>query len=85
MMTFHSIAKKHVDNAIDRISKGETKNMEDGDESVLEKLLKVNPDYAFIMAMDMLLAGIDTVGGNLLQNSKISKIFCSLIDIDSRG
>lgn len=35
--------------------------MEDGDESVLSKLLKINPDYAFIMAMDMLLAGIDTV------------------------
>lgn len=36
--------------------------MGDGSESVLEKLLKINPDYAFLMAMDMLLAGIDTVG-----------------------
>lgn len=56
---FVSIAKKYVDNAVERISQGDGKSMED--ESVVAKLLKINPDYAFVMAMDMLLAGIDTV------------------------
>lgn len=46
---------------MDRISKENTKRKEDDDESVLEKLLKINPDYALLMAMDMLLAGVDTV------------------------
>ncbi|KAJ6633111.1 putative cytochrome P450 12b2, mitochondrial [Pseudolycoriella hygida] len=58
--TMTDISKKYVDNATERILKGEAKNVEGSDDSVLEKLLKINPDYAFIMAMDMLLAGIDT-------------------------
>lgn len=29
--------------------------------SVLDKLLEINPDYAVLMAFDMLMAGIDTV------------------------
>lgn len=57
--------------------------MEDGDESVLEKLLKINPDYAFVMAMDMLQAGIDTVGKN---GSIFSTFFTNFfVDVDSCG
>lgn len=32
-----------------------------GDESVLEKLLKIDKRVAIIMALDMLMAGVDTV------------------------
>lgn len=59
------ILKKYIDSAIDRISKSESKGAEDGDESVLEKLLKINPDIAFVIAMDMLLAGIDTTSATV--------------------
>ncbi|XP_037044398.1 probable cytochrome P450 12b2, mitochondrial [Bradysia coprophila] len=61
------ILKKYVDSAIDR--KHNAKDTDDGDERVLEKLLKINPDYVFALAMDMLIAGIDTtsaVVANLL-------------------
>ncbi|KAJ6618908.1 putative cytochrome P450 12b2, mitochondrial [Pseudolycoriella hygida] len=54
------ISKKYVDNATERILKGDAKNVKGCDESVFEKLLKINEDYALIMAIDMLLGGIDT-------------------------
>lgn len=44
------------------MAKRQTTGEEDGHESILEKLVKANPDTAIVIAMDMLLAGIDTVG-----------------------
>lgn len=81
MVYFFSIAKKYVDNAIERISKGHAKNVQGGDESVLEKLLKINPDYAFVMAMDMLLAGIDTVGQVEFPDLIIFRNNCECLDL----
>lgn len=50
----------YVDDACERIT---NRPMTDGDheQSVLEKLLKVNRTYAVSMAMDMIIAGVDTV------------------------
>ena len=56
-----SVTSKYVNDAVERISKEGGRKLKNGEESVLEKLLKVNRDYAFIMAVDMLMAGIDTV------------------------
>lgn len=60
MNTFpRSLAKKHVDRAIERLSNQTENESQEG--SVLQKILKVDKDYAVVMALDMLLAGIDTV------------------------
>lgn len=40
---------------------------EDNEHSVLDKLLEINPDYAVLMAFDMLFAGIDTVSTYKIQ------------------
>ncbi|XP_037048515.1 probable cytochrome P450 12b2, mitochondrial [Bradysia coprophila] len=52
------LSKKHIDNAIERLSN----QVRDGahEESVLQKILQVDKDYAIVMALDMLQAGIDT-------------------------
>lgn len=60
MFHFLSLSKKHVDRALERLAKETNKN-DDHEESVLQKILQVDKDYAVVMALDMLLAGIDTV------------------------
>lgn len=65
---------------MERISKENLRKSHDKDESVLEKLLQINPDYAIIMAIDMLLVGIDTVGKvnfpskKLITNFKLDRL-----------
>lgn len=57
---FCSIVLSYVDDARVRL---ENRSMKDKDkeDSVLEKLLKVDRIYAVSMALDMILAGVDTV------------------------
>lgn len=50
----------YVDAAIERLNNNSSK-ASDHEESVLEKLLKIDRHAAIIMASDMLLAGVDTV------------------------
>lgn len=50
-----------VDKAIEKLEKNPNKSDEDREPSVLEKLLKVDRHVAVVMALDMLLAGVDTV------------------------
>ncbi len=56
----YSLSKKHIDRAIERLAK-QTERDQGHEESVLQKILQVDKDYAVVMALDMLLAGIDTV------------------------
>lgn len=55
-----SISLKRVDEAMERLKKSENQKS-DREASVLEKLLKIDRKVAVVMAMDMLLAGVDTV------------------------
>lgn len=55
-----SISLKKVDEAIERLKNSQDSN-QNKEASVLEKLLKIDRKVAVIMAMDMLLAGVDTV------------------------
>lgn len=50
---------KHVDASVQRLQAQST--TADHEMGVLEKLLKIDRDVALIMALDMLLAGVDTV------------------------
>lgn len=52
--------KRNIDEAYDKI-KNSTEDKPVSEQSVLEKLLKINKHVAFVMAIDMLTAGIDTV------------------------
>lgn len=56
---------KHIDNSIeeyDRLAKDKAfANIKEDGESVLQKLLKINRQYAIVMTFDMLFGGIDTV------------------------
>lgn len=58
------ITKKYVDETIERIEEdrrnGVPEKPESG-QSVLEKLIKIDKKIATVMAMDMLLGGVDTV------------------------
>lgn len=60
-----SLVMKHIDNSVeeyDRLAKNKAKDDINGsEESVLQKLLKINRNYAIVMTFDMLFAGIDTV------------------------
>lgn len=54
---------KYVDEAIARIEAAEKNGIvvKDSQNSVLQKLLKIDRQYAILMVLDMLFAGIDTV------------------------
>ncbi|KAG4080699.1 hypothetical protein HA402_013229 [Bradysia odoriphaga] len=54
-----NLSKKHIDRAIERLA-NQTENIESHEDSVLQKILKVDKDYAILMALDTMLAGIDT-------------------------
>lgn len=51
---------KYVDESIADFEKSRS-TANKGEESVLQKLLKIDRHYAVIMTFDMLFAGIDTV------------------------
>ncbi|XP_037048220.1 cytochrome P450 CYP12A2-like isoform X1 [Bradysia coprophila] len=53
-----------VDKAIDNLEKNPNRRDEDREPSVLEKLLKVDRHVALVMALDMLLAGVDTTSAS---------------------
>ncbi|XP_073817042.1 cytochrome P450 CYP12A2-like [Musca autumnalis] len=57
------ITHKYVKESIDRLEKGPTNEgtaSDNSDKSVLEKLIKIDKKLATVVAMDMLLGGIDT-------------------------
>lgn len=59
---FSSIILKYIDVAIERIEREEKSGETTGREpSILEKLLKVDRQVAIVMALDSLMAGVDTV------------------------
>lgn len=49
-----------VNEALERLER-EPSNKPEHEQSVLEKLLKTNKQIAIVMAIDMLMAGVDTV------------------------
>lgn len=63
---------KYVDAGVERHEKNKLSGNHDLEQSVLDKLLDINKDYAILMASDMLLAGIDTVYIFRTTNSFIS-------------
>lgn len=65
-MFFYSIAIMYVNNAIAEIKKNPSVDREP---SILEHLLKVNEDYAIVVVLDILTAGVDTVSN--IQCSKM--------------
>ena len=61
-MTFScSLIMKYIDTAIERLESRPADYVSNHEPSVLEKLLKIDRQYAIVMAMDMLFAGVDTV------------------------
>lgn len=59
MKPLHSIITELIDTSIAEYEKNPTK--EGADTSVLQKLLKIDKKVAIVMALDMLMAGVDTV------------------------
>lgn len=57
---FPRLIKKRLDDTYSRIM-SETKPKPEDEQSVLEKMLKVDKHVAFVMATDMFFAGVDTV------------------------
>lgn len=57
---FSALFLKSIDEAYEQI-KHSPEDKPEEEQSVLERLLKIDKNVAFIMAMDMLTAGIDTV------------------------
>lgn len=65
-MFFASIILKYIEVAIQRIEREEKAGETTGREpSILEKLLKVDRQVAIVMALDSLMAGVDTVSYGL--------------------
>lgn len=60
LLHFHSLSSKHIERAIERLGE-QPKTNNDREESVLQKMLRVDKDYAVLMALDMFFAGMDTV------------------------
>lgn len=50
----------YVDQALEKLDKSPSSN-QNREKSVLEKLVKIDKHVAVVMALDMLLAGVDTV------------------------
>lgn len=58
---FHRATLYYVDKAVANFEKNPS-NDNNRELSVLEKLLKVDKHVALVMALDMFMAGVDTVG-----------------------
>lgn len=54
----------YVNKSIEELEKRQHNNVTNREASVLEKLLKIDRHAAVVMTMDMLMAGVDTVGHN---------------------
>ncbi|XP_077293104.1 cytochrome P450 CYP12A2-like isoform X2 [Arctopsyche grandis] len=61
-----SFSQGLIQKAVERIEAKNIGDMSDSEPSVLEKLLKVDKNVAIVMALDMLLAGIDTTSTALM-------------------
>ncbi|XP_026478811.1 cytochrome P450 12b1, mitochondrial-like [Ctenocephalides felis] len=61
---FTEISIKHIQKAIKRLEENPT--IDESNLSVLEKLLKIDPQIAIIMALDMFFAGVDTTSSTSL-------------------
>lgn len=59
----NEITVKYITEVLKRLEEERkfSKNKPDSEKSILEKLLKVDKKIATVMAMDMLMAGVDTV------------------------
>lgn len=75
--TYCSVSKKQIDKTIERLAKP-TKRSNDREESVLEKILQIDENYAMVMSLDMLSAGIHSVS---LLNGKFVLVCASQEDI----
>ncbi|CAD7090139.1 unnamed protein product [Hermetia illucens] len=53
-------AREYIEEAAGKLKKRKTESTKDHEESVLEKLLKIDPIIAQVMAIDMIFAGVDT-------------------------
>lgn len=61
--------KEYVDRAVERLD-AKDKFGDKSDRSVLEKLLEVDRKLAIIVALDTVLAGVDTVSNRNTENFK---------------
>lgn len=59
-LLYYRLILKQIDKSISEYEKSKD-DSKLGEESVLQKLLKIDRHYANIMTFDMLMAGIDTV------------------------
>ncbi|XP_034487482.1 probable cytochrome P450 12a5, mitochondrial [Drosophila innubila] len=62
--TIQDVSVGYVNEALERLEREPTKKPEH-EQSVLEKLLKIDKKVAIVMAMDMLVAGVDTTTSTL--------------------
>lgn len=70
--TIVDITSSYVNEAMERIEEDRKNGVAEKPEhekSVLEKLIKIDKRIAIVMAMDMLMAGVDTVNYNYKNNS----------------
>lgn len=51
----------YIDQAIEKFKKNPATSEQNREPSVLEKLLKIDKHVAVVMALDMMMAGVDTV------------------------
>lgn len=79
--TMTDLSCEYVDEAKAKLEEKSKNDTNSHEESILEKLLKIDPIIAKVMAMDMLFAGVDTVcyplnefGTNYRENSRPSRL-----------
>lgn len=67
---------KHIDAAMVRLK--EKKSVNENDLSLIERVLasENNPKTAYILALDLILVGIDTVSKKNIRKKRIEKLFC---------
>lgn len=59
--TLTDLSSQYIDEAKAKLDSKQTSSTRDHEESVLAKLMKIDPNIAKVMAMDMVFAGVDTV------------------------
>lgn len=77
----------YIDQAIEKLEKGSYSNTADKEPSVLEKLLKIDKHAAMVMALDMMMAGVDTVSrnGDLNSTKQLSIFLFAHSDVSDNG
>lgn len=71
------ITSRYVDEALQRIEEDQRNGVPEkpeNEKSVLEKLAKIDKKIATVMAMDMLMAGVDTVSSTNFKFHKFCRI-----------